>query len=202
MIGKPLIVVGDVSGEEVVADILRGAGDKIGKILSGIDFTNLSTNKVNNEDVYDVVGKNPKGLDKSVGNLCRSVDRGDSLLVVGYDREDVCRLLKTVLRRRALVNKGLLVIDGVTEKRLRQAKELLDSKGLKIGKDVSVVVTSTDTTGAQGLRNLYRDCKYVNWIGLMDALNVVVYEDGDEEDPMELYKVVHGFNNYGVLEIH
>ncbi|MGN4723875.1 hypothetical protein ACTFR8_22870 [Bacillus cereus group sp. MYBK15-3] len=202
MIGKPLIVVGDVSGEDVVADILRGAGDKADKLLSGIDFTNVSEHKSLNEDVYDVIDKNPKELNSQLGNLCRSVDRGDSLLVVADFREaDIRRLLKTILRRRATVNKGLLVIDGVSAKRLKQAKGLLDSKGLAVGKDVSVVVTGMCVTGAQGLRNLHRDCQYIGWIGLMDALNVVVYECLDEEEPMELYKVVHGFNGYGLLKM-
>lgn len=198
MIGQTLIVVGAVAGEDVLTDVLKGAGKSVTELVSGINFISTNDYKDKHEDVYDVVGRDPKELDGVLGDLCIGVDNGDSFLVVGYTREDSSCMLKTILRRRATVNKGLLVIVEATEKRLRQAKELLDRKGIELGKDVSVFVTVSAFTGAQGLRNLHRDCKYVGWTELMDVLDVVVYEDAEEDEHTEIYKVVHENGAYTV----
>lgn len=203
MLGKTLIVVGEVSGDTVLAEVLKGTGSSVAELVSGIDFIHKDDQTDGCDDAYDVVDKNPKGMPNTLGNLCRRVDRGDSLLVVGCNEWDTNYMLKTVIRRRANVNKGLLIIDRVNESRLKQAKEILSSKGLVLGKDVSVVVTDDEFTGAQGIQNLYRYCKNVGWVGLMDTLDMVVYENSDveAEQTTELYKVVHGFNGYGLLKM-
>ncbi|WP_416493417.1 hypothetical protein [Bacillus mycoides] len=194
MLGQPLIVVGDINGEDVFKEVLRGAGDKYKDYVGNIEFENHSPAF---DDYFDDAYKS-----KSTEALVELVQQGKSVAVLSDYKGYRVELLNTLIRARVKgqLDKGLIVIGDADREVIWKVKDVLKEKGLQLGKDISMLLTFDAETADKGLQDLHGECKDAMYYELMDALDVVTLDVEDDDTEPGIWLVEKDFNEYGLRE--
>lgn len=199
MLGQTLIVVGDIKGEDVFAELLKGVGAACEDYVGDIDFVNLSSS-------FDFDAYFDEDGDGRVNELMGLVQQGKSVAVVSDYKPYRMDLLNTLIRARAnsTLDKGLIVVGDANRTVIHQVKDVLEEKGLQLGKDISMLLTFDAETADKGLQDLHGECKAAMYYELIDALDVVTLDvsDGNDEDATEpeVWLVERDFNEYRLRE--
>lgn len=195
MIGQTLIVVGDIKGEDVFAELLKGVGADCRDYVGDIDFVNLSSS-------FDFDACFNEDGEGKVNELMGLVQQGKSVAVVSDYKPYRMDLLNTLIRARAnsTLDKGLIVIGEADRAVIWQVKDVLKEKGLQIGKDISMLLTFDAETADKGLQDLHGECKAAMYYELMDALDIVTLDVEDDDTEPEVWLVERDFNEYRLRE--
>lgn len=194
MLGQKLIVVGDIDGADVFKEVLRGAGDTYKDYVGNIEFENHSPDF---DEYFDNGYK-----DEGTKALVELVQQGKSVAVMSDYKPYRLDLLNILIRARVKgqLDKGLIVIGDADRAVLLHVKDIVEKKGLKLGEDVSLLLTFDADTADKGLQDLHGECKAAMYYELMDALNVVTLDVEDDDTEPGIWLVERDFNEYGLRE--
>lgn len=152
-----VIVVGELAADKVFDEIISET-----KVLE--EITKEMAN-IGSHDSLKIVVKRREIPFEYGDEVARSslehfvADYNKSILIIGGKRSGKTTLMKRLIRKKAMKDVGLLVIDGVRDNYVEDATRELEDAGLVVGKDVSILATVTGTNAEVGLEQFVTSWK-------------------------------------------